>query len=56
MVQAPVATSIAQEFADKFAGSRALHERARKVIPGGIMHDGRYLKPFPPMIVRPQDP
>ncbi|MBL8129584.1 MAG: aminotransferase class III-fold pyridoxal phosphate-dependent enzyme, partial [Chloroflexia bacterium] len=56
MAQAPVATSIAQEYVEKFAESRALHERARKVIPGGIMHDGRHLKPFPPMIVRAQGP
>jgi len=27
--------------------SRALYERARNVIPGGITHDGRHLKPFP---------
>lgn len=56
MAQAPVATSIAQEYVEKFAASRALHERARNVIPGGIMHDGRHLKPFPPMIVRAQGP
>ena len=27
--------------------SAALYERARAVIPGGITHDSRHLKPFP---------
>ena len=50
MAQAPVATTIKQDFDDRFTGSLAMHERARQVIPGGITHDGRYLKPFPPYI------
>jgi glutamate-1-semialdehyde 2,1-aminomutase len=54
MAQAPASTSIAQDFADRFAGSRAMHQRARQVIPGGIMHDGRHMKPFPPSITRAQ--
>ena len=52
MAQAPVRTSITEEFAERFAGSLAMHQRANKVIPGGITHDGRHLKPFPPYIVR----
>jgi glutamate-1-semialdehyde 2,1-aminomutase len=48
--QAPVTTTIQQEYAERFAGSRALHEQARAVIPGGIVHDARHLKPFPPYI------
>lgn len=45
-------STIQSDYEAAFAGSRALHERARKVISGGITHDGRYLKPFPPYIVR----
>jgi glutamate-1-semialdehyde 2,1-aminomutase len=52
MAQAPVKTTIRQEFAERFAGSLAAHQRARAVIPGGITHDGRHLKPFPPYIAR----
>lgn len=52
--QAPVSTTIDQDFAERFAGSLAMHERARQVIPGGITHDGRYMKPFPPYIARAQ--
>ena len=52
MAQAPARMSIRDEFKERFAGSLAMHERARRVIPGGIMHDGRHLKPFPPYIVR----
>ena len=54
MAQAPVSTTIVQDFAERFAGSRAMHERARQVIPGGITHDGRFMKPFPPSIARAQ--
>ena len=52
MAQAPAATTIRQEFEERFAGSLALHHRARQVIPGGITHDGRHLKPFPPYVAR----
>jgi glutamate-1-semialdehyde 2,1-aminomutase len=54
MAQAPVSTPISQEFADRFAGSLAMFERSRQVIPGGITHDGRHMKPFPPYIARAQ--
>ena len=54
MAQAPVTSSISQEFADRFAGSLAMYERSRKVIPGGISHDGRFMRPFPPYIARAQ--
>jgi glutamate-1-semialdehyde 2,1-aminomutase len=50
MVQAPVSLSIQQQFVEEFAGSLALHERARNVIAGGINHDGRHVKPFPPYV------
>jgi glutamate-1-semialdehyde 2,1-aminomutase len=54
MAQAPVSTPIAQEFADRFGGSLAMYERSRRVIPGGITHDGRHMKPFPPYIATAQ--
>ena len=54
MAQAAVQSSITQEFAERFAGSLAMHQRANQVIPGGITHDGRYMKPFPPAIARAQ--
>jgi hypothetical protein len=44
MAQAPAVATIRQEFEDRFAGSLALHGRSRTIIPGGITHDGRYLR------------
>ena len=52
MVQAPPTLSIQQQFAQTFAGSLALHRQARGVIAGGINHDGRHVKPFPPYVDR----
>src|ERR671917_1811853 len=54
MAEAPVTTTIAQEFGERFAGSLAMYERSRQVIPGGITHDGRHMKPFPPYIAKAQ--
>ena len=54
MAQAPVSTTISQDFAERFAGSLAMYERSRRVIPGGITHDGRFMKPFPPYIAKAQ--
>ena len=34
--------------------SQALYERARGVIPGGVTHDGRHLRPFPIYVERAQ--
>jgi len=34
--------------------SAALYERARGVIPGGVTHDGRHMKPFPVYVERAQ--
>ena len=34
--------------------SHALYERARGVIPGGVTHDGRHLRPFPIYVERAQ--
>ena len=52
MAQAPVSTSIRAAFEEKFAASRAMYERSRQVIPSGITHDGRYLRPFPIYVQR----
>jgi glutamate-1-semialdehyde 2,1-aminomutase len=54
MAQAPAVATIRQEFEDRFAGSLALHGRSRTIIPGGITHDGRYLRPFPVSVARAQ--
>ena len=43
-------STIHEDYHDSFAASRQMHERAREAIVGGITHDGRYLKPFPPYI------
>jgi glutamate-1-semialdehyde 2,1-aminomutase len=39
--------TIFEDYTTKFAGSRELWERGRKVIPGGINHDVRFINPFP---------
>jgi glutamate-1-semialdehyde 2,1-aminomutase len=39
--------SLLQEWADANPRSRELHERAGRVIPGGITHDVRHAAPFP---------
>ena len=45
-------TTIDADYRSRFAGSQAMHERARQVIAGGITHDGRFLKPFPPYVAK----
>ena len=52
MAQAPAMTTIRREFEERFAASLAMHQRARVVIPGGITHDGRHLRPFPVGVAR----
>ena len=44
--------TIVEEFAARFAGSRALHERACAVLPGGMTHDVRHMRPFPLFVDR----
>ena len=39
--------TLLEEWAAANPRSRELHERARRVIPGGVTHDGRYAVPFP---------
>ena len=45
-------STIDADYSSRFAESRALFERAKGVIAGGITHDGRHIKPFPPYIAR----
>ncbi|CAA9545114.1 MAG: aminotransferase, Class III pyridoxal-phosphate dependent [uncultured Thermomicrobiales bacterium] len=52
MAQLNATQTIQEQFERSFAGSRAQHERARKVIPGGITHDGRRMNPFPLYVTR----
>lgn len=47
MVQAPVHHTIVSEYEERFAESKAMHNRAKQSIAGGIAHDGRYTTPFP---------
>jgi len=44
--------TILEDYQREFAGSHKLHQRARQVITGGITHDGRFLRPFPPYMSR----
>jgi glutamate-1-semialdehyde 2,1-aminomutase len=46
-----VTVTVLDEWAAANPRSRALHERARRVIPGGITHDVRAAAPFPVTIV-----
>ncbi len=50
MASAFVAQTITSRYEAEFTGSAAMHGRARKAIVGGITHDGRHIKPFPPYI------
>ncbi len=52
MASTATTQTILDDYQQRFAGSHALHERSLRVISGGITHDGRYLKPFPPYIAR----
>lgn len=51
MTPEPGAT-LSRRYADALPQSAAAHERARKVIPGGISHDARRVGPFPPHFTR----
>ena len=52
MASGTITQSILDDYQKKFARSHALHQRARQVISGGITHDGRFLRPFPPYVTR----
>ena len=47
-----VSRSIKDDYLKEFAASQVMFERSNKSIVGGITHDGRYLKPFPPFIAQ----
>lgn len=44
--------TIDTDYRAKFADSAAMFERAQKVIAGGITHDGRFIKPYPPYFAK----
>lgn len=46
--------SLRDRYQAQFASSEKLFARAEAVIPGGITHDGRFMRPFPPYIARVQ--
>ena len=52
MATSTTAQTINQRYEQEFAGSGELFARARSSISGGITHDGRHIKPFPPYIAR----
>jgi glutamate-1-semialdehyde 2,1-aminomutase len=43
---------ILREYAEKTPGSRALHNRAKAVLPDGVTHVGRFLEPHPIYVER----
>ena len=43
----PNLPAIEAAFRQKFPTSAQLYERAKKLFPSGVTHDGRYLEPFP---------
>jgi glutamate-1-semialdehyde 2,1-aminomutase len=45
-------SKILRAYADKTPRSRALHERAKTLLPNGVTHLGRYLEPHPVFIER----
>lgn len=44
--------TIHEQYAEQFSGSHDLWQRSRKAIVGGITHDGRFIKPFPPYVAK----
>ncbi len=44
--------TINEQYADQFGGSHEMWQRSRKAIVGGITHDGRHIKPFPPYMAK----
>ena len=56
MSEASRDSKVIQTYRARHPKSAALYERARAVIPGGITHDGRHLKPFPIYVERALGP
>ena len=48
--------TVTERYRKALPGSWARWERARRVIPGGITHDGRHLTPFPLYVERASGP
>lgn len=44
--------SIEEQYVASHPGSAKLYERAAKVLPSGVTHDSRFLRPFPPYAAR----
>jgi len=44
--------AIEQDYVQAHPGSARLYERAKLVVPSGVTHDSRYLRPFPIYVVR----
>lgn len=44
--------TINEQYAEQFRGSYDLWQRSRQAIVGGITHDGRHIKPFPPFVAK----
>lgn len=49
---AVLSPTIEQAYRDKFQTSGKLAQRAKKIFPNGVTHDGRYLEPFAPYVDR----
>src|SRR6188474_635677 len=45
-------SKILRAYAEKTPGSRALHQRAKALLPDGITHVGRFLEPHPIYVER----
>jgi glutamate-1-semialdehyde 2,1-aminomutase len=56
MSDATAASAVLDTYRARHPKSQALYERARTVIPGGVTHDGRHLRPFPIYVERAQGP
>ncbi len=52
MKSKPVTTSLDEEYIASHPTSEKLYRRACQVMPSGIEHDGRYMKPFPFYVAR----
>ncbi len=50
--EAPAASDIVRRWARENPASAALHQRARRLLPGGVTHDVRLAEPFPLAVAR----
>ena len=46
--------TLVEIWADRRQKSAALYQRAKKVLPSGVTHDGRYAEPFPIYVTHAQ--